>query len=116
MRSILRNIQAPFKKRSSKRFSVPPQLEPTPAPAPVSQPETAARKVVSGDASGIPIVDFSGFLDGSAKAETAAAILDSFKRFGFVYLQNFGLQAEKVDEMFDWVSSVPRYYVQDTSG
>ncbi len=49
------------------------------------------------------MVDFSGFLDGSAKQQTSTAILDSFKRYGFVYLKNYGIPTDKVDEMFDWV-------------
>ena len=51
----------------------------------------------------IDIVDFGPFLDGSAKQRAADQILDSFKYTGFVYLTNFGLSNEEVQEMFDWV-------------
>ena len=57
-----------------------------------------------GEAAGIPIIDFSGFLDDTAKDEVAKAVIESFKRWGFVYLKNFGLPTEQVDEMFDWAS------------
>ncbi len=52
----------------------------------------------------IQIVDFAPFLDGSAKQQAADQILASFKSAGFVYLTNFGLSNEDVQEMFDWVS------------
>lgn len=53
----------------------------------------------------IDIVDFAPFLDGSESAKQRAAdqILNSFKSTGFVYLANFGLSNEEVQEMFDWV-------------
>ncbi|KAG1854772.1 thymine dioxygenase [Suillus tomentosus] len=49
----------------------------------------------------IPIVDFAPFLDGSAKQQAADQLLGSFKSYGFVYLTNFGLSNEEVQEMFD---------------
>ena len=63
--------------------------------------------VLLGDAHGISVVDFKPFLDGSAKQDVANAILDSFKRYGFVYLTNYGVPTEKVDKMFDWVGIIP---------
>ena len=59
--------------------------------------------VVLGDAHGISVVDFAPFLDGSAKEEVANAILDSFKRIGFVYLVNHDIPADKIKGMFEWV-------------
>ena len=59
--------------------------------------------VVLGDAHGISVVDFAPFLDGSAKEEVANAILDSFKRIGFVYLMNHDIPADKIKSMFEWV-------------
>ncbi|KAG1817133.1 thymine dioxygenase [Suillus subaureus] len=50
----------------------------------------------------IPIIDFAPFLDGSAKQQVADQLLGSFKSAGFVYLTNFGLSNEEVQEMFDW--------------
>ncbi|KAG2033044.1 thymine dioxygenase [Suillus americanus] len=50
----------------------------------------------------IPIVDFTPFLDGSAKQQAADQLLGSFKSSGFVYLTNFGISNEEVQEMFDW--------------
>lgn len=55
------------------------------------------------DAHGISVVDFKPFLDGSAKEDVAKAILDSFKRVGFVYLVNHGIPPEKSKAMFEWV-------------
>lgn len=51
----------------------------------------------------IQIVDFTSFLDGSAKQQVADEIFASFKSAGFVYLTNFGLSHEEVQEIFDWV-------------
>ena len=59
--------------------------------------------VLLGDAHGVSVVDFAPFLDGSAKRDVANAILDSFKRIGFVYLVNHGIPTEKVQDMFSWV-------------
>ncbi|KAH9922796.1 thymine dioxygenase [Epithele typhae] len=58
--------------------------------------------VLLGDEHGISVVDFKFFLDGSAQQEVADAILDSFKRIGFVYLVNHGIPGDKVKSMFDW--------------
>ncbi|TBU43594.1 thymine dioxygenase [Dichomitus squalens] len=58
--------------------------------------------VLLGDAHGISVVDFRPFLDGSAKEHVAKAILDSFKRVGFVYLVNHGIPPEKSKAMFEW--------------
>lgn len=55
----------------------------------------------------IQVVDFSVFLDGSAKQRAAEQMLDSFKTTGFVYLTNFGMPDEEMTEMFEWVSYVP---------
>ncbi|RPD62426.1 thymine dioxygenase [Lentinus tigrinus ALCF2SS1-7] len=58
--------------------------------------------VLLGDAHGISVVDFKPFLDGSAKQDVASAILDSFKRVGFVYLINHGIPEDKIKGMFEW--------------
>ncbi|KAJ7123311.1 Clavaminate synthase-like protein [Mycena crocata] len=51
--------------------------------------------------SGISVVDFAPFLDGSNKQAVADAILSSFKRVGFVYLLNHGIPPHWVAKMFD---------------
>jgi hypothetical protein len=51
----------------------------------------------------IPIVNFTPFLDGSAKQQVADQLLASFKSAGFVYITNIGILEEEVQEMFDWV-------------
>ncbi|KAI0720497.1 thymine dioxygenase [Cerioporus squamosus] len=58
--------------------------------------------VLLGDTHGISVVDFKPFLDDSAKQDVANAILDSFKRVGFVYLINHGIPEHKIKGMFDW--------------
>lgn len=60
-----------------------------------------------GQTAGISVVDYGPFLDGSRKQEVADAIIASFKEIGFVYLVNHGLEAHKVNGMFDWVRSLP---------
>lgn len=68
---------------------------------------TATNGVKLGDVSGISIVDFAPFLDGSNKQGVADALLDSFKSVGFAYVVNYGLPKDKVESMFDWVCVVP---------
>lgn len=51
----------------------------------------------------IPVVDFTPFLDGSAKQQVADQLLASFKSAGFVYITNIGMPEEDIKEMFDWV-------------
>lgn len=58
---------------------------------------------VLGDAPGIAVLDFGAFLDGSAREDVARAMVDSFKRVGFVYLVNHGIPKDKIRTMFDWV-------------
>lgn len=71
--------------------------------------------VLMGDAHGISVVDFKPFLEGSAKQDVANAILDSFKRVGFVYLVNHGIPEDKIKGIFDWVRvmspDVERVYI-----
>ncbi len=55
----------------------------------------------------VKIIDFGPFLDGSNKQVVADAFLASFKEVGFVYLVNHGLSREKMDQMFEWVRSMP---------
>ncbi|KAK0461812.1 Clavaminate synthase-like protein [Desarmillaria tabescens] len=52
--------------------------------------------------SGIPVVDFGPFRDGTRKQEVADAILKSFKEVGFVYLVNHGIPQEKMDGIIGW--------------
>jgi isopenicillin N synthase-like dioxygenase len=49
----------------------------------------------------VQIVDLGPFLDGSDKPSVAAAILESFKSIGFVYLINHGLSEDKIASMFE---------------
>ncbi|KAI0754975.1 thymine dioxygenase [Daedaleopsis nitida] len=60
--------------------------------------------ILLGEQHGISVVDFKPFLDGShsEKRQVADAILDSFKRVGFVYLVNHGIPQEKIKTMFEW--------------
>ncbi|KAH9936297.1 thymine dioxygenase [Fomitopsis serialis] len=61
-----------------------------------------SESIKLGDVSGISIVDFAPFLDGSNKQAVADAMIESFKAIGFVYVVNHGLPKEKIDDMFGW--------------
>ncbi|KAJ7732952.1 thymine dioxygenase [Mycena maculata] len=50
--------------------------------------------------SGVAVVDFAAFLDGSNKQGVAEEIISSFKGAGFVYLLNHGIPAERIAEIF----------------
>lgn len=52
----------------------------------------------------IDIIDLGPFLDGTEKQAVANAILNSFKKVGFVYLTNHGIPQTKIDQIFAWVS------------
>ena len=60
-----------------------------------------------GDVSGISIVDFAPFLDGSNKQGVADALLDSFKSIGLAYVVNYGMPKDGVERMFDCVCILP---------
>lgn len=51
----------------------------------------------------IPVIDFAAFREGSgsAKRETALAILAGFQRAGFIYLRNHGISKATVSQAFD---------------
>lgn len=73
-------------------------------PAPHNS-HTTMQDVKLGEAGGgIDIIDFAPFLNGTGKQAVADAILESFRKIGFVYLTNHGIAQEKVDDMFAWVS------------
>ena len=63
--------------------------------------------VLLGDAHGISVVDFAPFLDGSAKRDVADAILDSFKRIGFVYLVNQDRKSTRLNSSHSGESRMP---------
>ena len=67
---------------------------------------TATNGVKLGDVSGISIVDFAPFLDGSNKQDVADVLLDSFKSVGFAYVVNYGMSKDEVENMFDWVCAI----------
>ena len=106
MLSVLQSTPAPFEHSLAVPEPAPATLEPAPTEPEVGTGREPALDALD-DPEEIPVVDFAGFLDGSAKEEVAAALLDSFKRFGFVYLKNYGVPTEEVDEMFEWASSLP---------
>jgi hypothetical protein len=55
------------------------------------------------DKHAVKTVDFSSFVDGSAKQHVSDAMLSSLKSIGFVYLTNYGFPDETVQNMFNWV-------------
>ena len=54
----------------------------------------------------IPLIDFDRFLYGSTaeREQVAGAIDAALCSVGFLYLTNHGINGEKVDECFRWVS------------
>jgi hypothetical protein len=55
----------------------------------------------------IPIVDFSAYSSPDSphgKIAAAKAIDNAFRSQGFVYLKNYGLSKEQVEQCFAWVS------------
>lgn len=71
-----------------------------------------------GEGGGISIIDFGPFLDGSKKQEVGDAMLESFKKIGFVYLKNHGLPQDIIDNMFNWVRHIciGGYLLQKANG
>jgi isopenicillin N synthase-like dioxygenase len=53
----------------------------------------------------IPIVDFGKFLNGEKgeKERVSQEIDNAFRKVGFVYLQNHGVDTELVEACFEWV-------------
>lgn len=66
---------------------------------------TEARSSSISASNTVPVVDFSRFLlDSDAdKRAIAREIDEAFRKVGFVYLQNHGIQEQRVDECFEWV-------------
>jgi isopenicillin N synthase-like dioxygenase len=54
----------------------------------------------------VPIIDFAPFLNGDAaeKAQVAEELDEAFRNVGFVYLRNHGVEMERVERCFGWVS------------
>ncbi|KAL1394231.1 thymine dioxygenase [Phyllosticta capitalensis] len=78
-----------------------------------SPPASTARNTAAaaGVDSPVPVVDFAAFAaagegagsnDEEAKKRAARQIDDALRTVGFVYLQNHGVDAGKVKEMFEW--------------
>jgi len=57
-------------------------------------------------ASGIAVVDFAAFLDGSNKQAVAEGILSSLKDIRFVSLVNHGIPPERIAKMFALASAM----------
>ncbi len=49
----------------------------------------------------IPIVDFENYLNGTQKDQVSKELVEAFKTFGFVYLKNFGISNDRINEMFN---------------
>lgn len=62
----------------------------------------------------IPLIDFNQFLNGSVddRKDVASTIDAAFRSVGFIYLSNHGIDDDKVNECFRWVS--PRYFLNVT--
>ena len=57
-----------------------------------------------GETGGISVIDFGAFINETDKLAVGEAMLESFRKIGFVYLVNHGIPQDKVNEMFEWVS------------
>lgn len=54
----------------------------------------------------IPVVSFKPFLAGDRAQQNAVAreVYDAFSNVGFIYLKDYGIPQERVDEIFQLVS------------
>lgn len=59
--------------------------------------------------SSIPSIDFSTFLRGSIsdRQQVAFAVDDALSSVGFLRLFNHDIKQRKIDECFQWVSTIP---------
>jgi isopenicillin N synthase-like dioxygenase len=57
--------------------------------------------------SSFPIVSFAPFLSGSedGQRKVASGLYNAFHTYGWVYLKDFGISQEEIDEMFAVVCS-----------
>lgn len=55
-----------------------------------------------------PIVSFQPFLNGSdeEQARVAQELYDAFHKFGWIYLKDFGITQDEIEQMFSAVSDV----------
>lgn len=55
----------------------------------------------------IPTLNFALYTEGtpSERKELCSQLVDSFRRWGFVQLENYGIQETKIQELFELVSS-----------
>jgi isopenicillin N synthase-like dioxygenase len=62
---------------------------------------------MTSSAPNFPVISFAPFLSGSAveQREVAQKLYDAFSIYGWVYLKDFGISQEEVDELFLTVSS-----------
>lgn len=53
-----------------------------------------------------PIISFQNFISGSEteKREVAQELYNAFHTFGWIYLKDFGISADEIDDMFAAVS------------
>ncbi|GAM82314.1 hypothetical protein ANO11243_002930 [Dothideomycetidae sp. 11243] len=67
-----------------------------------SSHESVVSSAVSSNKLDIPLIDFSAFLskDTALRQSTATAILDGFRRAGFIYLRNHGITPPEVQHAF----------------
>ena len=48
----------------------------------------------------IPIVDFDEFLKNTNRLKVSKQVIDTVKKYGFVYLKNYGISKESVEKLF----------------
>lgn len=61
-----------------------------------------------------PVISFQEFLSGTEfeKKAVAQKLYDAFHVYGWVYLENFGISPDEIDQMFAMVSLCDSFYVQ----
>lgn len=63
-----------------------------------------------GDNYPFPIISFDPFLKGgeAERSKVAEQLYDAFHTYGWVYLKDFGISEEEIDEMFAYVCWLPQ--------
>ena len=56
-----------------------------------------------------PIVSFQNFISGTQEEKSAVAqeLYNAFHKFGWIYLKDFGISADEIDQMFAIVRRRP---------
>jgi isopenicillin N synthase-like dioxygenase len=69
------------------------------------------------ESTSFPVISFQEFLTGSEVEKRAVAqkLYNAFHTYGWVYLQDFGISADEIDEMFSMVHPVLPTFLASSS-